>query len=799
MSYKNGKNIDVKSAFLGPMAENNEILEELIIDSLRDYIYWRRNIHPEDSPSISENDKIQPLYIHTKSVMRQELFNILAELKKGAPIYSKRYFGHILGDLFIPSMVGYFAAMLYNQNNVVAEVSPVTIEKELNYIKEISKMLSYPILDYDKLSSSPKDTSWGHLSAGGTTANLEAIWVARNIKYFPLSVRLLSKTNKKYKLLESLEIQTPNGQIARLKDIGPFQLLSLKSKDVLGLILKIEKTLIQGQLGKNAMLDFENQMPTIQKLGLINFYQECKDRHLDFKLPKVIIPQTVHYCWFKSMDILGVGNKNLTQIPVDYSFKMKVDILQEEISNATQNEVPILALIGICGTTEEGAVDPLSHMARIKTNTEKKQNVSFWFHSDAAIGGYFAALLKDKNFHDTSTKGMVDIKALRECDSIVVDPHKLGYIPYPAGAVIFKDSRIREHITYKAPYLNESEYIMKTFIGKWTLEGSRPGASAISCYLSQHTFPLNREGYGQILDGCMKVRDKLLLAFDDVNRNPEKNRGFQIKLLYKPQLNIICYTVCSPKYLKTPECLNEMTNKIYNKLSVAGNLHASSYEYLVSKTDYSFKDYKQIIDNYLSGMNIRDRMLGGDYRLVALRSVLMNPMVDDDVILNGFAQYLCKVAEELLPEVQIENLIKTNNNMRLRIAVAEDNDVDCSSLRYHLEFDQTLSKGLEIRAISDVNEFDEIFRAYKPHVVITDIKFNNNLFAGIELIKYLKGRKNREKQFKNIIVYSANLENDAVARELSGLGIPARHRISKSYDYIKDSRAILNTIMESFM
>ncbi|HET8625135.1 MAG TPA: hypothetical protein VFM14_16350 [Gemmatimonadales bacterium] len=34
--------------FLGPRAENPEVLERLITEALRDHVFWRRNYHPED-------------------------------------------------------------------------------------------------------------------------------------------------------------------------------------------------------------------------------------------------------------------------------------------------------------------------------------------------------------------------------------------------------------------------------------------------------------------------------------------------------------------------------------------------------------------------------------------------------------------------------------------------------------------------------------------------------------------------------------------------------------------------------
>ena len=34
-----------------------------------------------------------------------------------------------------------------------------------------------------------REDSMGHLTAGGSVANIEAIWVARNLKYYPLGLQ----------------------------------------------------------------------------------------------------------------------------------------------------------------------------------------------------------------------------------------------------------------------------------------------------------------------------------------------------------------------------------------------------------------------------------------------------------------------------------------------------------------------------------------------------------------------------------------------------------------------------------
>ena len=93
-------------------------------------------------------------------------------------------------------------------------------------------------------------------------------------------------------------------------------------------------------------------------------------------------------------------------------------------------------------------------------------------HVDACMGGFvlpFAEMLgRDIPPWDFRVEGVSSISA---------DIHKLGYVPYPAGAVLFRDYHVRDSISYAAPYLpTDGSVGFGGFLGKWTLEGSRPGA-----------------------------------------------------------------------------------------------------------------------------------------------------------------------------------------------------------------------------------------------------------------------------------------------------------------------------------
>ncbi|MBA2245541.1 MAG: decarboxylase, partial [Gemmatimonadetes bacterium] len=161
---------DLGSIFLGPKGENAEVFERLLLEAFRDHVFWRRNYHPEDGFLVREVEKRNPAYEHSISVLSQELLGLLAELKGGVPFFSPRYIGHMASDLTMASLIGYFATMLYNPNNVAAEASPVTTRMELEVAEQLARMIGYD-----------PARQWGHITSGGTVANFEALWVARNV------------------------------------------------------------------------------------------------------------------------------------------------------------------------------------------------------------------------------------------------------------------------------------------------------------------------------------------------------------------------------------------------------------------------------------------------------------------------------------------------------------------------------------------------------------------------------------------------------------------------------------------
>jgi glutamate/tyrosine decarboxylase-like PLP-dependent enzyme len=91
-----------------------------------------------------------------------------ARLRDNYPFFHPRYAGQMLKPPHPVAVVGYLAAMLINPNNHALDGGPATAAMEKEVISDLAAMFGF-------------DTHLGHLTSSGTIANLEALFVARQI------------------------------------------------------------------------------------------------------------------------------------------------------------------------------------------------------------------------------------------------------------------------------------------------------------------------------------------------------------------------------------------------------------------------------------------------------------------------------------------------------------------------------------------------------------------------------------------------------------------------------------------
>ncbi|MCL2222385.1 MAG: pyridoxal-dependent decarboxylase [Oscillospiraceae bacterium] len=560
MKENNQQPMPPHAMFLGPKSENADFLINMINKVFSDYVNWRRNYFHRDpyaltSLQIRENqvwlDKIET-----------ELQSVLGKLKDHFPFYSPRYIGHMLSEQAMPAVLGYFAGMLYNPNNVATEAAPVTLQKEQEFGKMICAMLGYN-----------KNTAWAHICSGGTVANIEALWVAREVQFLPLVIReFCKKHEEKYnEILFEFKLESSQTQPLNTKALIGFSTRHVISEQKRFLKCLYGKRLeIEGESRKltECFFDFmvDESEYSIRRNGYHGVLKKIEDIEKLRLEPVIFIPASYHYSLRKAASILGYGEKSVKLIRLTDKFRIDHEYLESEIRNLNcskeyNSEIEIhkyvASVIVVAGTTEEGSVDPIHevHFSRKKLRDDGLG--SFWLHVDAAWGGYIRTLFRDDQFKefDKNANGINEDKidalanhyiehmkiksdfrndfeyssdkdnpkkpktkiplkvfnwddkevvkaflAIESADSVTIDPHKLGYIPYPAGVVAFRDKEHVKLIGQKASYIfKDGATDITETVGPYILEGSKPGAAALACWLTATTIPLNLRNHGEII------------------------------------------------------------------------------------------------------------------------------------------------------------------------------------------------------------------------------------------------------------------------------------------------------------
>jgi glutamate/tyrosine decarboxylase-like PLP-dependent enzyme len=486
--------------FLGPKAENQDLFSELIINAVQANCKDRLEYYSQDPKYVTDELKESNEYKECVEYLKYEYNNLLDNLKGSVPFFSYRYQAHMNWDLTIPGMLGYFSAMLYNQNNVAAEASPVTSYLEALVGEDLCKMLGFKIPD-------PNDRNvirpWGHITCDGSVANLEAMWAARNLKYYPISIVEALKNEAALAPAKWMLVRLADGSRRQLIDLDTWSLLNLGIDEVLNITHRME--LVYGISPDTITKALDPYI--IQSLG----FDEFNRRYLkDTPQAVVMGPSTKHYSWPKNAAVLGIGKNNFLNINVDMDARMDIDHLGLQLDNCLRAKQPVLMVVVVLGSTEESAVDPLAEVIALR-DEYRKAGLEFVVHVDAAWGGYFASLLRpSKELASDAAKYLrtpdfmlsdyvaEQYRAIPKAESITIDPHKAGYIPYPAGGLCYRNKSMRNQVAFMAPEVYHGEKV-DAVMGVFGIEGSKPGASAAGVYLSHRVIRPDQSGYGKIL------------------------------------------------------------------------------------------------------------------------------------------------------------------------------------------------------------------------------------------------------------------------------------------------------------
>jgi len=323
-----------------------------------------------------------------------------ARLRDNYPFFHPAYAGQMLKPPHPAAVVGYLTAMLVNPNNHALDGGPATARMEKEAVAQLAQMFGFA-------------THLGHLTTSGTIANLEALYVARELH--------------------------PG----------------------LGVAYSAE----------------------------------------------------AHYTHGRMCGVLGVQGAG---VDVDGAGRMDLGALDTLLARGG-----IGTVVATAGTTGLGAIDPVHEVLAVA----RRHGVRV--HVDAAYGGFFTLLA---GLPDRAGLDDAPWRAIAECDSVVIDPHKHGLQPYGCGAVIFADPGVARFYLHDSPYTYFTSDDLH--LGEISLECSRAGAAAAALWLTFQLLPPTADGLGQVLAAGRRAA----LDWSDLIEGSSR-----LELYQRPELDIVCY------------------------------------------------------------------------------------------------------------------------------------------------------------------------------------------------------------------------------------------------------------------
>ncbi len=225
--------------FPGPRGENTATLKALLIRLVDQNTAWRASF-PAGGPALAGE---------ATTALDAVVADLSARLSQTFPFHGPHYLAHQQNDTQLASLLGVIAGTLYNANNVTVESGLSTVELELIACDRVMRMLGYRPPQDPATATDPADLGrpagalpdsarqsevsgwfgWAHLSSGGTTANMEALWIARVVRFMPLSIRAAANTQECAGIYLPIQLTLDDDEVD-IRSADPVQLLRLRPR-----------------------------------------------------------------------------------------------------------------------------------------------------------------------------------------------------------------------------------------------------------------------------------------------------------------------------------------------------------------------------------------------------------------------------------------------------------------------------------------------------------------------------------------------------------------------------------------
>ncbi|MEH2121094.1 MAG: putative pyridoxal-dependent aspartate 1-decarboxylase [Nostoc sp.] len=320
-----------------------------------------------------------------------------------------------------------------------------------------------------------------------------------------------------------------------------------------------------------------------------------------YKGAVIIGSELMHFSFDKAADLMGIGTHRLIRIPTDGNNRVNIQALRQAVAQCRAQNLLIIGIVGVAGTTDSGGVDSLAEIADIA------QEAHTHFHVDAAWGG--PLIFSQQHRHK--------LAGIERADSVTIDGHKQLYLPMGIGMVFFRDPHKAEAIEKQASYtMRKGSFDL----GKRALEGSRPG---MALFLHAGLNLIGLKGYEFLIDEGIRKTQYMASCICSM---PE------FELLGEPDTNLLLY-----RYIPKP--LRELVAK--KQLTETDNQLTNKFNESLQKIQ------RQIGRTFISRTTKTTSSFSKEIPIIALRAVIANPLTtekDIDTVLKDQIEIAAEIS-----------------------------------------------------------------------------------------------------------------------------------------------------------
>ncbi|QLC66342.1 aspartate aminotransferase family protein [Flavobacterium sp. LPB0248] len=258
--------------------------------------------------------------------------------------------------------------------------------------------------------SSPGPRYWGFVTGGSTPASIVGDWLAT--------------------------VYDQNTQAVKAQG-GASALIEFETINLLLQLLELPDTFLGGFVTGATMSNFTSLAVARQWIGK-QFGKDFAKNGISETIH--ILTATPHSSSIKCLSLLGIGSQNYTTIKTIEGNREALDMADLEENIKKLNGKPFI-LISSAGTVNTADFDDFEVISKLK------EKYNFWWHIDAAFGGFAAVSEKYEHL----------VQGWEGADSITIDCHKWLNVPYESAFYLVKKKHINLQIeTFQnsnAPYL----------------------------------------------------------------------------------------------------------------------------------------------------------------------------------------------------------------------------------------------------------------------------------------------------------------------------------------------------------